>query len=121
MIFYISGPITGMPDGNKKDFQTAQKAIKWLFKKNHPELKVINPQKIGAKVDRQFKNSGKTPEWEDYMRACVRELATATFVFLLPGWQNSRGAVMEKNMAEMLKIPYATNMDEILQLVIERK
>jgi len=122
MTIYISGPITGLPDRNKKEFQKAEKQIK-AFPKSvilNEKLKVINPVKLGYKLDMGFSIFNKEPAWEDYMKVCIKELCKADCVFLLEGWGNSEGAVMEKYIAERLKIPCVENMKELSKIVMKR-
>jgi hypothetical protein len=118
MIIYISGPITGIGDRNSKAFQKAQKEIKQLGKSvKNEDIKIINPVRLGIKLDKQFAQSGKAPEWADYMRVCVRELSLATHVFLLRGWALSDGAAFERFIAERLKIPCAETYENLAALM----
>ena len=118
MIIYISGPITGIPDGNKKAFQKAQKEIASIFKTIKTEkVKIINPVKIGLKLEKSFALAGKEPAWEDYMRVCIKELCGATYVLSLTNWANSEGATMERYISKRLKIPCAENIKELSKLI----
>lgn len=119
MIVYISGPISGYSDKNKKAFSYAEKEIKKLVKRESikTEIKVINPVKLGVKLDKSYRIFDKVPKWEDYMRVCIRELCKSDFVYLLPNWGYSEGAAVEKYLAERLKIPCAENINELLILI----
>jgi len=41
-------------------------------------------------------------EWEDYMKIDIPEVCKAKALFILPGWQNSRGAKLEVHVAKTL-------------------
>ena len=119
MIIYTSGPITGIPDKNKKSFQAAQNEVASIFKTNKTKekAKIINPVKIGIKLDKVFAAAGKEPLWEDYMRVCIKELCDASYVLFLTNWGNSEGAVFERHIANRLKIPCAENTQELSKLI----
>lgn len=86
---YVSGPMTGMPDHNHKAFMEAEKYLRDLgFNVWNP---AYNP--IGGY------------EWEDYMKLDLRGLLNSDMIFMLPGWENSRGAKLEKYLADEMKIP----------------
>lgn len=92
---YISGPISGRPNGNRDLFDRA--AISICKDYNYP----INPHTIGA-----YLPAGSS--WLAYMRVCIAALAEADAVLMLPGWLRSRGARLEWFIAWRmgLKITY---------------
>jgi hypothetical protein len=90
---YISGPVTGLPDGNKPEFD---KVASRLFARGLP---YFNPQDIPAPPESM---TDKDEIWRYYMRACVKEIPDCTQIWMLPGWECSRGACWERNIAEML-------------------
>ena len=122
MTIYLSGPISGFKDRNKKVFSTAQRLINSTLKSLKIEkIKVINPVKLGYKLDKQFQAAGKQPpEWEHYMRTCIKDLMQCDIVYLLSGWGDSQGAVIEKYLAERLKIPCAENITDFIKLIKEK-
>lgn len=82
---YISGKITGTKDFRER-FAAAESKLKlqgWH---------VINPVK-------KCSNFAPGTPWETYMRACLRLLSRADAVYLLRGWRNSCGAVIEQRIA----------------------
>ena len=118
MTIYISGPITGIPDRNKKMFQMAQSEIAFLCKGiKREKVKIINPVKLGLKLDEVFARNGKEPTWEDYMRACIKELCGATYLLSMTNWANSEGATLERYIAKRLNIPIAENIKELSELI----
>ena len=86
-IVYISGKITGCPDLNKPKFSHAEKELKKIYKK------VINPHKLPANHDKS---------WEAYMKACIIALCKCDVVFLLDDWMQSKGAMLEFEIAAEL-------------------
>ena len=88
---YLSGPMTGLPDFNRPAFHAAAAALR---EQGHV---VINP----AEVD-----LGPDATWVDYMRVHLAEIARrVTQVFVLPGWEGSRGAQLEVHVARSLGLP----------------
>lgn len=86
---YISGPMTGMPGHNNKAFMEAEKYLR----------------DIGFDVWNPAHNPVEGFDWEDYMKVDLRGLLECDLIFMLPGWENSRGAKMEKYIADEMKIP----------------
>ncbi len=81
---YISGPITGIPDYKEK-FMAAAKELEEVF----DDAVVLNPATLPEGMNRA-----------DYMRICLSMVDVADMVALLPGWENSAGAMIEKKYAE---------------------
>jgi len=84
---YIAGPMTGLPDLN---FPAFHAAAAMLRAQGHD---VINPAEI---------NPDQAMPWKECMR---RDLAAVVFceaIYLLPGWQASKGATLEHHVAERL-------------------
>jgi predicted ATPase len=119
MTIYISGPMSGLYDKNKKAFQEAQKEIAKIFKTNKAEkVKIINPIKLGYKLENKFAAADKEPLWTDYMRLCIKELCDADYVYLLKNWANSDGAIFEHHIANHLSIPCAENIRDLSKLIL---
>lgn len=86
---YVSGKITGTDDYMKR-FADAESRLKlqgW---------RVMNPAKKNAHFD------PKNTSWEDYMRASIRLLSRADAIYLLRGWRQSKGAILEHSIAVAL-------------------
>lgn len=90
MKIYISGPMTGIEDSNYPAFNAAESKLKRMG------YEVFNPASI---EDNPFW------KWEDYMKECVKALPKCDKVYLLRGWQTSRGAIEEVKLANTLGIP----------------
>lgn len=91
---YISGKITGTDDFRERfgDAESKLKLQGWH---------VINPVKKCA-------HFAPGTSWETYMRACLRLLSRADAIYLLRGWRNSRGAVIEQRLAVDLNMTIIT-------------
>lgn len=77
--------MTGIPEYNIPAFLAAEEQLKHLGT-------IINPAKIKPKEE----------TWEGYMRADIAELMKCDTVYLLPGWEKSRGAQIEVYLAKAL-------------------
>lgn len=86
MRIYISGKITGEKHFMRK-FAKAERKLK------RAGYDVINPAKINAKLP-------KNSKWRDYMIVSLAELSTADAIYMLPDWQESKGAKIEHEYAE---------------------
>lgn len=93
MRIYLSGKITG----REKEDYTRQFARAETFYKTSG-FDVINPVKIGEEV---LKINPKA-EWQDFMIRDLEALKTCTHIALLEGWEESKGAKMEKAEAEKM-------------------
>lgn len=89
---YLSGPITGLPQNNYKEFALAQERVEALG------YKVLNPH--------EFFEGKDTRQWDhpDFMRVCIAEMMKADLIVTLPGWEHSIGAKMEVDIARILNI-----------------
>jgi hypothetical protein len=85
---YIAGPMTGLPDLN---FPAFHATAKYLRSKGR---KVVNPAEI---------NPDATLMWHECMRKDIAALVTSCdSIYLLPGWECSKGATLEHHIAERL-------------------
>lgn len=84
---YIAGPMTGLPLLNFPAFNAA--AAEYRAK----GLEVINPVEI---------NPDPAAVWEDCMRKDIAELMKCDSIILLPGWEKSNGATLERHIAVKL-------------------
>lgn len=86
MRIYISGPITGV-EGYVKKFTEARGKLNRLY----PDAELIDPSYLGVMYP------GYT--WEEYMGICMILIKNCTHIYMLKGWQKSRGAKEELLLA----------------------
>ena len=93
MKFYISGPISSYPEGNKPCFDATAKAVRQLghVAVNPWDLDLIEPH---------------GDEWVKNMRRDIRYLVDCDGVVLLPNWEESKGARLEVLIASRLKMSF---------------
>lgn len=84
MFVYISGPITG--HSNFKAVFAAYEAM--LVAMGYI---VVNPAAVEQRPDW---------DWIDYMQYDLALLATCDYIYMLPDWQSSRGARIERRYAK---------------------
>lgn len=87
-VVYISGPMTGLPENNYPAFNVAAVRLRALG------FSVENP----AECEQQ-------ESWQSYMRAAIVKMMRADALIMLPGWEQSRGARIEFDLAASLSIP----------------
>jgi len=88
MRVYISGPISGRPNGNREAFSLAADHLR------EHGYEPVNPHDLNP--------GGGT--WEECMRRDIAELVKCDAIALLPGWWSSRGALIEIQIAHVLGI-----------------
>lgn len=96
---YIAGPITGMENNNREAFE---KAEEFFLSKGKI---VCNPHKIVpyCLIEKYMNNEKKL--WVEAVKICVRSVTRQDAVFVLEGWNSSRGATVEIFTAQTLNIP----------------
>ena len=93
MRVYIAGPMSGLPDFNYPAFNAAADLLR-----THG-VGVLNP------ADIEFSNrSGRPQAWDWYMRRAIQMVSKADGIALLPGWEASKGANLEHDIAKALKM-----------------
>lgn len=86
---YISGPITGVDFGNRFAFSCASNALELCG------YEVVDPSEV--QLDDEA-------TWADYMKADLKLLLDCDFIYMLEGWEDSKGARLERELAENLGI-----------------
>ena len=95
---YISGPIT-----NKLDHSIQfEKAQSWLRNDGH---KVLSPLDIPHPSEKGVDCTTQEETWCYYMKGAIQMLAQADCIYMLEGWETSKGARLEFNLATELNIP----------------
>lgn len=97
-VVYISGPMTGVEDFNRPLFTKVKKMVA------QTGATVLSPADIK-----------QGPPWEQQMKQCVRHIADSTKMVMLPGWENSRGALIEHMIACQVMIPRLYLEDNLMR------
>lgn len=84
---YLAGPMTGIQDYNYPAFNLAAAQLRALG--FHVENPAENPVPACG-------------TWRGYMRLAIAQLITCDQVHMLPGWETSKGANVEFNLAVAL-------------------
>ena len=85
---YISGKITDLNlNEAKQNFKEAQKHLEEL------NFDVVNPLLLDHKLE---------ATWEEYMRIDIKAMLDCKFIFVLKGYQESVGAMLEIELAKKL-------------------
>lgn len=102
---YIAGPMTGLPDNNYPAFHDA--AARLWKRAWHVENPAENP----------VPHVNDNCSWTAYMRMGVSQLMTCHAIYLLPGWQQSKGASLEYMVAQQLgwAVYEHVKQDDVLQ------
>lgn len=95
---YVAGPMTGIDEFNYPAFNRAATALGALG------FKVLNP----VTAEAENPTPGEPQTWGWYMRRSLRMLTHADGVALLPGWKHSRGANLEVDVANALRLDVKT-------------
>lgn len=85
---YLSGGMTGLPDYNYPAFNAEAARLRAL----------------GHVVE----NPAENPEqdsWQAYMRVAIAQMMRCESVAFLPGWEESKGACIESDLAVQLGMP----------------
>lgn len=82
---YLSGPMSGLPEMNYPAFNAEAERLRALG--FHVENPAENPEQSS---------------WEDYMKAAIIQMLSCEVVVMLPGWSESRGALIERELAMRL-------------------
>lgn len=99
-IIYIAGPITGVD----KYWEAFEKADDDLTSRGYA---VLNPARLPEGM--QAKN---------YTEICWIMLGNADAVIMLPGWEDSMGAVAENRVAGLLDIPVYYDIETLCEEVL---
>ncbi len=105
MKFYLSGPMTGLPEYNYPAFKDAAEFLR------AGGLDVVSPHEaLGGHGDRTR---------EEYMREDLKQLLECDAVIMLPRWQAAEGAKLELEIAVqcgMFKYKYARTDEFVARL-----
>lgn len=96
---YIAGAISGLEvEDVKVKFENAEREVVEMFGSHSPVL--TNPFALcDGRYDKSWE---KESIWKYCMKICIRELLTCDYIYMLRGWENSRGAKLEHKIARSL-------------------
>lgn len=99
MRIYIAGPMTGIKDLNFPLFHAEASRLRAV---GH---EVVNPAEV---------NPDPEAGWHCCMRKDIPELVKCDGIAMLPGWERSKGATLERHIARALdmKVIYLTSEDQ---------
>ena len=104
MRYYIAGKMTGEVDFGYPKFFVAAEILKTLGHESENPADNDGPNvHIAVENAARYKAAGKT--WGDYMRRDMPRIATCDGIVVLPGWQKSRGASLEVDIATRIGMP----------------
>jgi hypothetical protein len=86
---YIAGPMTGLPEYNRAAFLAAASRI------TTAGYDCFSPTSL-------WQQALVEHPWEHWLRLGLRELTYCDSIYMLQGWNNSRGAVLEWKLAHEL-------------------
>lgn len=86
---YLSGPMTGLPELNFPAFNAAATVLR------NSGWRVVNPAEL---------NPDPATPWAACMRSDIKALCDCDVLALLPGWEKSKGAHLELQIAHRLEI-----------------
>lgn len=95
---FLSGAMSNLPNCNYPAFHKAAQALRARG------YRVQSPAENVARPD---------AKWEDYMRLSLRQLLKSESIVMLDGWQDSRGATLEHQVATALGMR-VHRLDELL-------
>lgn len=93
-IIYLSGKITGTDD-YKSRFSLAEQKLK------NKGVQVLNPVKAGMYLARSL--APEVPTWVQYMKCSIKLMMKANCIYMLKGYEESKGARLELLIARVLK------------------
>lgn len=101
---YLSGPITGNPN-YVADF------AKWASFLAGKGYDVFNPAELGEGL----------PDWHSYLKRDIPYLVKCDGVFVMPGWEGSKGAQLEIDLARRLNMKCLTCKENLIVELVGRK
>ncbi len=94
---YLAGPMRGYQDYNFPAFEEAERSLR------DAGWHVFSPRENDAESGLTGTSELMPLKW--YMRKDLAQVASSDAVFFLPGWEESKGAMLEHQVAQYLEIP----------------
>lgn len=99
MTTFISGPMSGYEDFNYPLFHEVGR---YLTEKRELFFSPAHHPMSGHELEPPEPDEAMS--WEYYMRRSLKMLLYSDRILMLPGWEDSRGASIEREIADVLKI-----------------
>jgi len=96
-VIYLSGPITSRQNGFRDAFKQYETALR------EQGYYVLNPAEQNTPY--YLKGAESEEIWKYFMRESLKMMLDADCILMLPGWEDSKGAQMEYNLAQSLELP----------------
>ena len=93
--YYLAGPMTGYPDFNYAAFGQIKQDLE------SAGVQVASPHTLPWPDSHE----GDEELWQVMMRSALKLLLDCDGIILMRGWTNSRGALVEYNIAAALRLP----------------
>ena len=102
-VCYVAGPMTGIPNFNFEAFDAAAAVMReagWF---------VYNPADNDRERGEEARPDG-VPQWKlkHYMEIDLAQVCKSDAIFMLKGWEESKGATLEFNVADAVDVPAYT-------------
>lgn len=113
---YISGPISGITNGNREQFAQYTEKFKNLnFEPVNPHT--IHSDEFVNDLNTKLENKEITEleYWVAFMKPDIAKMMDCDIIAVLPKWETSKGANIEVYIAKSLFMPIidATNLKEL--------
>jgi len=104
MTWYLSGPLSGDYKRNKAAMLSATTRLRAAG------LTIVSPLEVSP---------DETLTWEEHMRLDIAALMRCDGIIMLSGWPQSRGAVIERELAEKLgiRVIVGVDLDELCRML----
>jgi len=89
MKVYLSGPVTGLENNNREQFEYFSSLL----------------ESVGFETIIPTKMVSEGTDWHCAMRTCIAAMMKADLLVMLQGWPHSKGATIEHRIAKELDIP----------------
>ena len=92
-VIYVSGKITGTSDYADRFSAVEDKLIAEGYE-------VLNPVRTGKWLERYL--APEKPTWVQYMKSAIAAMMKADCIYMMSGWNQSKGAWVEHFLARVL-------------------
>ncbi len=97
-VIYCSGPMSGLPNNNYEEFHKNTKFLRDLG------WTVISPAEMDAALGVDPTQPFSEEQYLNTLRHDYKALADCDAIAFIPGWESSRGARLESDFANVLKL-----------------